>query len=224
MTTSTFGLPSLKQRRSLESATSRYAANVERSTIYLARRGISLDVARAWRLGVVEDPLPGHEPFQGRLCIPYLSPSGVLDLKFRCIRDHDCKTVEGHQKYLAPEGSQARLFGVWNLRSDSPFICLCEGELDVIACTSLAGLPAVGISGARKWRDHWAYVFEGYEEVLILGDGDKSGRDMASSVASRLYNSRIVTMPEGHDVNSLIVEQGVDALIERMGFDEDDDD
>lgn len=167
--------------------------------------------------------MPGHEQFQGRLCIPYLTPSGVVNLKFRCIADHDCKSLDGHKKYLEESGAQARLFGVWNLRSDSPVICLCEGELDTIACTSLAGLPAVGISGVEKWKPHWRHVFEGYDEVLILADGDEAGRRMGESVVSRLYNSRIVTMPVGHDVNSLIVEQGVDALIERLGFDDDDE-
>jgi len=36
-----------------------------------------------FHLGVVVDPLPGHEQFLGRVAIPYVTPSGVVDIRFR---------------------------------------------------------------------------------------------------------------------------------------------
>lgn len=225
-----FSLPSSKRKASLEKAVNLYEANVHLVETYLASRGIPIEVAYEWRLGYVADPLPEHERERGRLVIPYLTPGGVVDIKFRCLENHDCKKYEEevqertsnkhfhHRKYDNETGSTARLFGVLNLKADSDVLCLCEGEMDTLVCSSIVGVPAVGISGAKKWKSHWAYVFEGYGEIVVLRHGDQAGREMAEMVSGRLYNTRIAPLPEGEDVNSFVQKYGVDAFRERSGF------
>lgn len=218
MKDATFVLPSAKRRASLAKAVGRYGQALDEAAEYLAGRGIPIEVAAYWQLGVVTDPLPEHEQYRGMLVIPYLTPAGPVDLKFRCLQAHDCKAVESHAKYMHEAGSTARLFGVTNLSTDSEVLCLCEGELDTLVCASLVGIPAIGISGASKWRPWWNHVFEGYSEVVLIHDGDDAGRKMAQNVGAQLYNSRAVPLPKGEDVNSFVHKFGPDALRERAGL------
>lgn len=231
---STFLMPSVKRRALLEQAALQYGEALdspsstnpgESALSYLQSRGIDYVTATEWRLGYVAEPAPGHERMQGMLAIPYVSPAGVIGMKFRCIQQHDCK-AHGHVKYDSEKGVGSYLFGVLNLQTDSPFVCICEGELDTIAATALASLPAVGISGATKWKAHWQYVFEGYDEVVVFLDGDagKDGKPPASdkfesTILGALSNARSVRLPLGEDVNSFLVAHDAKELWEKAGLD-----
>lgn len=222
MTESTFSLPNQKRRTFLAQAAAEYADSVALAQAYLTSRGLTEDTIAEWCLGYVFEPLPGHERFKGYLSIPYITPAGVLDMKFRCLQQHDCgEQGEWHRKYDAETGGgKTRLFGVMNLQLDLRVLYLCEGEMDTIAATQ-AGLPAVGISGAKKWKHHWLYNLEHFEDVVVLADNDDagSGRQMAEAVCAKIYNARSVMMPEGHDVNSYMVAHGAEGLRERVGLD-----
>lgn len=227
MSTSTFSLPSPKQRALLDRSTSEYAECVDLARDYLTSRGFETEWIDKFRFGYVLDPVPGHEMMKGRLSIPYVTPAGVVNIKFRCIEDHgvgedgvprSCKKDFGHEKYYAASGAGTYLYGIESFWADSPYICITEGELD--RCTAvMAGMPAVGVDGATKWQAHWQYCFEGYEEVVVLRDGDKAGEKLADNVTSHLYTGvRVITFPDGEDVNSIYVKYGAQALRERCGL------
>ena len=182
---------------------------------YLTSRGFSAETAKHWQLGYVLDPLPGHERMKGRLAIPYLTPAGPVHIKFRCIQDHVCDE-HGHKKYDSEAGHPTRMFGVQSFQADSTFICLTEGELDTIAA-GVAGLPSVAIPGVKTWKPHMRYCFEGYDEVIVLQDGDSAGSKLGDSVMRDVHTVRIVQMPEGSDVNQYLVDHGPKALRERVG-------
>jgi DNA primase len=131
---------------------------------------------------------------------------------------NDCKAL-GHPKYINETGSTSHLFGVWNLRRDSDIMCICEGELDVIACWSVAGLPAVGVSGVHRWRPYWRLNFNAFNDVVILRDGDDAGKKFSERVSTAIYNARVVPMPPGHDVNSFVHSYGPQALRDKVGID-----
>ncbi len=40
-----------------------------------------------FRLGFVANPETGHEIYQGKLAIPYITPSGVIDIRFRSLNN-----------------------------------------------------------------------------------------------------------------------------------------
>jgi DNA primase len=206
---STFCLPSVKRRRLLDQATREYAESVDLAKTYLADRGFDEETIEYWQLGYVYEPLPGHDRFKGYLSIPYVTRAGTVALKFRCITCID--KCEGHPKYDSESGAGTYLFGAQNFWVDSPLMCVTEGELDAIAC-SVAGLPAVGVSGATKWQGHWSYCFEGYEDVIVLADGDEPGRKLASNVSAHVDTSRVITFPPGEDVNSYLIQYGPEAL------------
>jgi DNA primase len=101
------------------------------------------------------------------------------------------------------------------LIKDTASIAITEGELDAITAT-VCGIPAVGVPGAQNWQPHFREPFLGYRNVYVLADGDDAGMAFATQVASSLPNGKIIPMPQGEDVNSLVVLKGKEALMERI--------
>lgn len=211
------------QRRSLRAATERYVEQLPGSpgAEYLVSRGLMFPsiqpVVEKFRLGFVAEPLLGHEMYRGFLAIPYLRWSqengwSVVSIRFRCIQDHD---HTGHGKYMTQSGDRPRLFNTLALLQPSPVVAITEGEIDAITAQAV-GIPTVGIPGAQAWQKWFREPFLGYRDVLILADGDEAGYKMGETVAKNLPNARIVPMPPGEDVNSLVISQGRNALLERM--------
>lgn len=212
--------PSSTQLAFLMEAASRYHQSLSGSPAeeYLANRGLTGDGLRKFRLGVVSDPLPGHDMYRGWLAIPYLrfSPGqgwSVITMRFRCMEDHDHGR---HGKYMAHPGSQIHVYNTPAVLRSNDEICICEGELDAIAA-ELIGLPSVGIPGRENWKPPFHRMFKGYDKIYILADGDQAGKDFAFDVAKSLPRARIINMPEGHDVNSTCQVFGKDAVLSRMG-------
>lgn len=211
------------QRSYLKEAAIRYHNELEGSPAedYLTRRGLAWpsikEQVNKFMLGYVHTPLTGHEHYRGFLAIPYLRKSyehgwSVVSLRFRCIEDHE---HVGHGKYMTVVGDRPRLFNTKALLQPSPVVAITEGEIDAITAT-IAGVPAVGVPGAHNWQDHFPELFFGYRDVYVLADGDEAGRQFANTIAGTLPNSKIIPMPPGQDVNSLVLAEGKQALLERI--------
>jgi DNA primase len=112
-------------------------------------------------------------------------------------------------------GDKPRLFNTHALTKYSKDMAITEGEIDAISA-ELAGVPAVGVPGAQMWKPFFRELFMGYRNVNILADGDEAGMEFAKQVAKTLPNARIIPMPDGEDVNSLVMKQGKAALLERI--------
>lgn len=201
------------QKRSLEKATLQYGTHLDEAEEYLKARAIGLEVARSVGLGVVRDPLPGHEGLEGRLAIPYLTDYGPVNMTFRCLRDHNCKT-SGCPKYLLWSGLEANIYSIQSLKYASDWIAVTEGELDALSM-NIAGVPCVGISGAGKWKDHWNNVFEDFTRVYVIQEGDDAGKKFADMLVREVSAIR-VKLPAGEDSNSLLVKYGPEALKARI--------
>jgi DNA primase len=206
------GLLTRSQRGSLDSMASHYHQQVGLVAEYLQGRGFGQDAADTYLLGAVGVPLPGHEQYEGRLVIPYLTPAGCVDLRFRAIVD------AGGPKYLGRDGSTPHLFNVGALWRDSPIIAVCEGELDAIAMEHLVGIPAVGVPGATQWKDKWARLLADYDRVYVMCDGDEAGRTFGRTLAKTVDETVVIHLPEGEDVNSLAARGGRDAVQAVMGL------
>src|SRR5690348_16124369 len=200
------------QRESLQMAADRYAGSIDqRLASYLLARGIDKDAATGHHLGLVADPIVGHEAYEGMLSIPYVTPAGVVAIKFRCAELHSCKDF-GHQKYLAPAGQKPRLYNVLDLFTPQPYIAICEGELDTVVMSSRIGVPAVGVAGGLAWQAHHPRRFADFDRVLVVmdnhdkDDGTNPGANFAKtiieSLAKRGTNAVMVRPPAGDDVTS----------------------
>ena len=135
---------SVDARRSLEEATQTYHAQVGTVAEYLQGRGIQQEAAFTHRLGFVAVPMIGHEQYVGRLAIPYITPTGVVDLRFRAISPDDSP------KYMSRSGAEQHIYNVPAFQIDSDVIAICEGEMDTIITHSMCGIPAVGMPGSAR--------------------------------------------------------------------------
>lgn len=192
-------------------ATAKYAESISQAEDYLASRGITKEAARLARLGVVAQPEPGHEAFEGRLAIPYITKSGVVDLRFRSLNP----AVE--PKYMGMVGATTRLYNVLDIERAGDWIGICEGELDTLTLSAMVGIPCVGVPGANSWKKHYTRLLADFERIFVFADGDQPGKEFASSLARELPVT-IIPMDDGEDVNSSYVKYGADYIKEKMGL------
>jgi len=205
----------VKQRESqkelLGQASKKYNQNIYQAEDYLKSRGITMEVARLARLGVVVEPEVGHEIYQGRLSIPYVTKSGVVDLRFRSLNP----AVE--PKYMGLTGADTKMYNVLDVERAGDFIAICEGELDTLTLSACVGIPCVGVPGANSWKKHYTRLLADFERVYVFADGDQPGKEFATSL-SRELPVTIENFPDGEDVNSYYIKYGADAIREKAGL------
>lgn len=201
---------SKSQRELLAKATESYAQNLGEVMEYLTNRGITEETARMFRLGFVVEPEPGHEPYVGKLSIPYLTPSGVVDIRFRSLNN------DAGPKYLSRPGASTHIFNVNALNTDSNMLIICEGEIDTIIATQV-GFAAVGLPGANNWKPFYSRVLADWEKIYLFCDGDNAGKEMAKTITRELDNVFPVFMPDNCDVNDVFLSEGADGLRKRIG-------
>jgi len=207
-----------EQSRSLLEAVTHYSRSLdERAIQYLEGRGISEDVAQQFLLGLVNDPINGHENHTGWLSIPYLTALGkCVGVKFRRLDD-------GKPRYGAPTGQKGHLFNVADVTIDSSVIVICEGELDAVVVSGLINLPAVGVPGVQAWKPHFPKLFTGYDTIYIVGDNDikedgtNPGAEFSRRVSQEVMNSRIVSLPASMDINDYYLAHGKEESLKLFG-------
>jgi DNA primase len=200
---------SSSQKNFLLQATQRYAAKIELAEEYLLSRQLSVEEARVFHLGVVDDPLPGHDAYKGRLAIPYITPSGVVDIRFRAMHNED-------PKYMGLVGAKTTMFNTQACFVADKYICVTEGEFDCIMMSVKTMHPTIGIPGANNWKPHYAKILDDFDTVIILADGDAAGLEFGKKISRELGNVNIISMPEGEDVNSMMIKKGSDWIDERI--------
>jgi DNA primase len=202
---------SLSQKELLGRASMKYAESIHLAEDYLASRGITREAARLARLGVVAEPETGHEQYKGRLSIPYITKTGVVDLRFRSLDP----AVE--PKYMGMTGVETRMYNVLDIERAGDWIGVCEGELDTLTLSALVGIPCIGVPGSNSWKKHYTRLLADFERVFIFADGDEPGREFARGLAKELPTT-VVTMEDGEDVNSSFVKYGADYIRDKIGL------
>lgn len=227
--------------KSLAAATAQYHEQLlspegERHYEYLnVERGLDHETIVRFQLGAVLDASASHEPAQGMISIPYLTPAGTVQMRFR-----KAPWSSSGIKYWQTSGSLIRMYNTNLLLNDYSYVYVCEGEFDTMAA-SQAGLPAVGIAGTNGWRDHFYLMLAGFDRVTFLadsdGNGDKDGKPrpddwpedkewdgrgagikFATKHADNMDGGAVIQMPPGHDVNSFLIERGAEELRQIAGF------
>lgn len=159
-----------------------------------------------------------------QISIPYITRAGVVNIKTRCIEDHDCKE-HNHGKYSGPRESGTFLYNVSAFSGMAENICIAEGEIDTLSLLA-AGLPAVGVPGSSHWKDqkHWPFCFSGYKRVFVFADNDTKdpkrnpGMGLAKRICDSIGVATIITLPENEDANACLVKYGADFLREKVGL------
>ena len=191
---------------------------VDQAASFLHARGVSRDTAISRHLGLVSEPAPGHERFKGWLSIPYVTKAGIVAIKFRCCKDHDCK-AEGCQRYDAPAGQKAKLYGAADLANGGEVAAVVEGEFKAMIVKQELGIPAVSTS-AGQWMEHWSRTLADFDRVLVIADNDDAGLKHAKDkVLKSLPQGRLVVPPSEYPkIDDWLNEVGADEVRKAIGL------
>jgi hypothetical protein len=175
-------------------------------------------IAVAWKglsTRTLEEALVAHSE-DGLVRIPYRTLTGEV---------HNVRVFAPSGRcWWERRGLELIPFGLETLR-DSPHdrgLLIAEGESDALALRrhfgAGFGYDVLGVPGARTWRADWARFCEPYAVGYVFGDGDEAGRAFAAAVQRDVPQVRVVRMPDGEDVRSLVQREGpgvVDRLLEE---------
>lgn len=198
-------------RVSLEEAAQEYQSQLEGSLAadYLAERGLTTKTMEYFRLGFVGTPVRGDDHLKGRVCIPYITPTGVVELKFRAVG-------AGEPKFIYRRGGTAqRIYNASILQHPYQTVYVTEGEPDTWIAHQTK-LPSIGIPGVKQWLPLYRRVLRN-RRVIVLADGDDNGEglEFAKQVLMSVDDCGTILF-EGHDVNSYYLEYGEDELRRKV--------
>lgn len=205
-------------KKLLEKATQSYTEQLfanESALTYLVKRGLTRETVESFRLGLVKEPYPdsGHDFQVDRLSIPYITQTGIVQVRFRAIPYTGIPgDPEPSPKMKSEVGAGSTIYNARALMQSEGYLAVCEGEFDTMSAVQ-AGINAIGIPGATNWQNVYSRVLM-YRKVIVLADNDDHGEGMkfAEKVQNGNRGIRIVLMPKGEDVNSYLVKFGEDEL------------
>jgi DNA primase len=138
---------------------------------------------------------------------------------------------KGEPKYLnSPETELfhkgRELYGLFEARQASRTLTrlmVVEGYMDVVRLHQAGVTYAVATLGTATTPDHLARIFRICNEVVFCFDGDRAGRAAAWRALENSLSQvregrqiRFLFLPDGHDPDSLVGEEGKDAFEARI--------
>ena len=184
-----------------------------------------LEVQKA--AGLVNEKSPGRamDWFRDRIIFP------IRDRRGRTIGFGGRVIGDGQPKYLnSPETDlfhkHREVYGLYELLDavrKPEAILVVEGYMDVIALSQFGVLNAVAALGTATSPDHVALLFRYTPVIVFCFDGDAAGRRAAwKALESSLAHLRegrqvrFLMLPEGHDPDSLVRQEGAEAFRTRV--------
>lgn len=176
---------------------------------------------------VVENPDSGkrYDRFRDRIAFPIRDSRGrVIGFGGRVLGDDKPKYLNSPETPVFHKGRE--LYGLYEARRQNrqlDDILVVEGYMDVIVLAQHGVTNAVATLGTATSEEHLKRLFRIVNSVVFCFDGDNAGRQAAwralQSCLPALEDGRHVRfmfLPEGHDPDSLIREEGHDAFRARM--------
>ncbi|MFZ2619877.1 MAG: DNA primase [Alphaproteobacteria bacterium] len=194
----------------------------EDTRLALMAENFTLETLRAAGLSIYnEDRKSDYDRFRGRLMFP------IHDLKDRIIAFGGRVIGQGEPKYLNSPDTPffSKTHTLYNLnrakehiRSTSQAL-LVEGYMDVIALWQAGIQTAVAPMGTAVTAEQLQLLWQHNNAPIVCLDGDNAGRNAAIRAAKRALpvlrpgkTLTFVYLPQGEDPDSLVRNQGVEAL------------
>ncbi len=166
-----------------------------------------------------------YDRFRGRIMFPIRDKRArIVGFGGRVLDDSLPKYLNSPETPLFHKGKE--VYGLYELlekNAKPPRILLVEGYMDVIALTQSGIHYAVAALGTATSQAHLDLLFRFSSELVFCFDGDKAGREAAWRAMESAFSSlkdgrqiRIMLLPQNHDPDSLVREEGIDEFIDRV--------
>ena len=187
----------------------------------LAELGLIIERDR----GQVRDGERHYDRFRDRIMFP------IRDVRGRVIAFGGRIVDQGEPKYLnSPETTLfhkgRELYGLYETRrarAQLKRLLIVEGYMDAVRLHQAGITYAVATLGTATTADHFKRIFGLVSEVVFAFDGDKAGRAAAWRALQHALPEahegreiRFLFLPEGHDPDSLVGEEGREAFERRL--------
>jgi DNA primase len=169
---------------------------------------------------------PGfYDRFRDRLMFPIRDSRGrVLAFGGRVIDQGEPKYLNSPETPLFHKGRE--LYGLYEAkqaRNDFKRLMIVEGYMDVVRLHQAGITYAVATLGTATTQEHLNKIFRSTSEVVFCFDGDRAGRqaawralENALPLARDGRELKFMFLPEGHDPDSLVAEEGAEAFEARI--------
>jgi DNA primase len=166
-----------------------------------------------------------YDRFRDRLMFPIRDSRGrVIGFGGRVIDQGEPKYMNSPETPLFHKGRE--LYGLYEARQargDFKRLVVVEGYMDVVRLHQAGITYAVATLGTATTQEHLNKIFRMTSEVVFCFDGDRAGRqaawralENALPLARDGRELKFMFLPEGHDPDTLVAEEGAEAFENRM--------
>lgn len=190
--------------------------------------GSDAERARLLQTGLIieRDNRSGHyDRFRDRVMFPIRDARGrTIGFGGRVLDKGEPKYMNSPETELFHKGRE--LYGLYEARQASRTLTrllIVEGYMDVVRLHQAGITYAVATLGTATTPEHLARVFRICNEVTFCFDGDRAGRAAAWKALENSLSQvregrqiRFLFLPDGHDPDSLVGEEGREAFEARI--------
>lgn len=178
------------------------------------------------RTGAMHDVEGGfYDRFRDRIMFPIRDARGrVIAFGGRIIDDGEPKYLNSPETSVFHKGKE--LYGLYEARQSRQALTrllIVEGYMDVVRLHQAGVTYALATLGTATTTEHLNRIFRLTSEVVFCFDGDRAGRAAAwRALENALPQARegrqikFMFLPEGHDPDSLVGEEGREAFEARL--------
>ncbi|GFE81216.1 DNA primase [Steroidobacter agaridevorans] len=190
--------------------------------------GSDAERSRLLQVGLIieRDNRSGHyDRFRDRVMFPIRDARGrTIGFGGRVLDKGEPKYMNSPETELFHKGRE--LYGLYEARQASRTLSrllIVEGYMDVVRLHQAGITYAVATLGTATTPEHLARVFRICNEVTFCFDGDRAGRAAAWKALENSLSQvregrqiRFLFLPEGHDPDTLVGEEGREAFEARI--------
>ncbi len=166
-----------------------------------------------------------YDRFRDRIMFPIRDARGrVIGFGGRVLDKGEPKYLNSPETALFHKGRE--LYGFYEARqsrADLKRLMVVEGYMDVVRLHQAGITYAVATLGTATTQEHLARLFRVGNEVVFSFDGDRAGRaaawralENALPQAKEGRQIRFLFLPEGHDPDTLVGEEGAEKFESRL--------
>jgi DNA primase len=187
----------------------------------LAELGLIIERER----GQIRDGEHYYDRFRDRIMFPIRDVRGrVIAFGGRIIEQGEPKYLNSPETPLFHKGRELyALYETRRARSNLKRLLIVEGYMDAVRLHQAGITYAVATLGTATTPEHFKRIFRLVTEVVFAFDGDRAGRAAAWRALQHALPEaregreiRFLFLPEGHDPDTLVGEEGREAFEKRL--------